>query len=63
MRPPKATGSPFSDMIGNITRARNESCRRCALLVNARPDVAQHIGGEAAARGSSRPNRRVPTPT
>ena len=26
--------------------SRNESCRRPALLVNARPRVAQHIGGQ-----------------
>ncbi|NDD86958.1 MAG: hypothetical protein EBZ45_04465, partial [Actinobacteria bacterium] len=33
----KATASPESVKIGNITRARNESCGRPRLLTNARP--------------------------
>ena len=37
MRPPNATASPESLKMGNITRARNESCKRPRLLVNANP--------------------------
>ena len=44
IRPPKATAAPFSSKMGNITRARNESCSRPALLTNPRPTSANIAG-------------------
>ncbi|CAB4675266.1 unannotated protein [freshwater metagenome] len=70
MRPPNATAAPFSSKIGNITRARKESCSRPALLTKPRPTSANMAGvaprAELSASHSSgaqpRRNERATSP-